>query len=249
MPKKKAAPRPTPTRYTDVDQLTLASLRRRPSQQRGSQRVVDVLDAFERLLQRKRCEQITMDDLSRTAGIQIGSLYHFFPDMTSVILTVLERALADEAAAFEAQPGDEQLDFVAYLAAIERRMTLVWRRHGSLIGVFFAYQRHPLIWKITRQQRARTAALVGGKLRQLTPGLTPGRAQELGQMIGVVMAVLIDNLEFLPATERRRLRTETRLLLGRHVAAEGVPVASLVENPPHTGGKSVVRRTSRAARS
>ena len=80
------------------------------------------------------------------------------------------------------------------------------------------------------------------------PGLTPGRAQELGQMIGVVMAVLIDNLEFLPEAERRRLRTETRLLLGRHVAAEGVPV-SLAETAAHTGRKSVVRRTSRAARS
>jgi len=249
MPKKKTTPRLRPTRYTDVDQLTLASLRRRPSQQRGAQRVVDVLDAFERLLQSKRCEQITMDDLSRTAGIQIGSLYHFFPDMTSVILTVLERALADEAAAFESHPEDKKLDFVGYLDAIERRMTLVWRRHGSLIGVFFAYQRHPLIWKITRQQRERTAALVGAKLRQLAPDLTPLRAQDLGRMIGVVMAVLIDNVEFLPDSERRRLRTETRLLLGRHVAAEGVPVAS--PTVPSTVGarKSAVRRTSRAARS
>ena len=68
-------------RITGIDGLTLASLRRRPSQQRGVQRVIDVLDAFERLLQRKRCEQITMDDLSRTAGIQIGSLYHFFPNL------------------------------------------------------------------------------------------------------------------------------------------------------------------------
>ncbi len=246
MPRKKTKP---PPRYTDVDQLTLASLRRRPSQQRGSQRVVDVLDAFERLLQRKRCEQITMDDLSRTAGIRIGSLYHFFPDMTSVILTVLERALADEAAAFEAHPEDGKLDFVGYLDAIERRMTLVWRGHGSLLGVFFAYQRHPLIWKITRQQRGRTAALVGAKLRQLAPGLGAARARDLGQMIGVVMAVLIDNLEFLPEAERRRLRAETRLLLGRHVAAEGVPVASPAGSRGHHRPKTAVRRTSRAVRS
>lgn len=241
MPKKKTSSRRPPTRGTDVDQLTLASLRRRPSQQRGSQRVVDVLDAFERLLRDKRCEQITMDDLSRTADIQIGSLYHFFPDMTSVILTVLERALADEAAAFEARPEDETLDFIGYLNAIERRMTQVWRRHGSLISVFFAYQRHPLIWKITRQQRTRTAALVGAKLCQLAPALGSPRAQDLGQMIGVVMAVLIDNLEFLPEPDRRRMRTETRLMLARHVAAEGVPT-----NGRRRGALS---RTSRAARS
>lgn len=249
MPKNKAKLRALQTRDTDVGQLTLASLRRRPSQQRGSQRVVDVLDAFERLLQRKRCEQITMDDLSRTAEIQIGSLYHFFPDMTSVILTVLERALADEATAFESRPSDANLDFIGYLTAIERRMTLVWRRHGSLLSVFFAYQRHPLIWKLTRQQRARTAALVGTKLKQLAPELGSARAQELGQMIGVVMAVLIDNLEFLPEVERRRLRAETQLLLSRHVAAEGVPVSSPVASAAPGTRKSTVRRTSRAARS
>jgi AcrR family transcriptional regulator len=249
MPKKKTTQRPPPTRYTEVDKLTLASLRRRPSQQRGSQRVRDVLDAFERLLRQKRCEQITMDDLSRTAGIQIGSLYHFFPDITSVILTVLERALADEAAAFEARPKDESLDFVDYLETLERRMTLVWRRHGSLMSVFFAYQRHPLIWKITRQQRDRTAALVGAKLRQLSPGLSAARANDLGQTIGVVMALLIDNLEFLPDAEGRRMRNETRLLLGRHVAAEGVPVVAPTNVSVNVGRKTLVRRISRVTRS
>jgi AcrR family transcriptional regulator len=190
-----------------------------------------------------------MDDLSRTAGIQIGSLYHFFPDITSVILTVLERALADEAAAFEARPKDESLDFVDYLETLERRMTLVWRRHGSLMSVFFAYQRHPLIWKITRQQRDRTAALVGAKLRQLSPGLSAARANDLGQTIGVVMALLIDNLEFLPDAEGRRMRNETRLLLGRHVAAEGVPVVAPTNVSVNVGRKTLVRRISRVTRS
>ena len=247
-PKKTNARRPGP-HYTPVEQLTLASLRRRPSQRRGEQRITDVLDAFERLLQDKRCEQITMEDLSRTAGIQIGSLYHFFPDMTAVILTVLERALADEAAAFEAQPEDETLDFAGYLEILERRMTAVWRRHGSLMGVFFAYQRHPLIWKVTRQQRERTAGLVGAKLCRLAPALDVARAQDLGRMIGVVMAVLIDNLEFLPALERRHLRRETRLLLARHVAAEGVPVAPADAAPTARRRKTLVRRTARAVRS
>jgi AcrR family transcriptional regulator len=225
--------------------LALASLRRRPSQRRGVQRVRDVLDAFERLLVHKRCDEITMDDLSRTARIQIGSLYHFFPDITSVILTVLERALADEGAAFESRPEDARLDFDGYLEALEHRMTLVWRRHGPLIGVLFAYQRHPLIWKITREQRERTARLVGARLRALAPGIGAARALELGRTVSVVMAVLIDNLEFLPDRERRRLRRETRLLLGRYVAAEGVPVAA------RSRVKAAVRfdRAGRAGRS
>lgn len=235
----------SPSRAIDVGQLTLASLRRRPTQRRGAQRITDVLDAFEQLLAQRRCEEITMEDLSRKAGIQIGSLYHFFPDITAVILTVLERALADEGTAFESRSGDEQLDFLGYLGALERRMTDVWQRHGSLMEVFFAYQRHPLIWKITRQQRERTAALVGSTLMAMMPDLPVARAQSLGRMIGVVMAVLVDNLGFLPDRERRRLRDETYLLLSRYVEAEGVD--SLVVR----AGRSVRRptRSVHAARS
>lgn len=232
-------------RRTDVERLGLASLRRRPSQQRGVQRVTDVLDAFELLLSRKRCEEITMDDLSRTAAIRIGSLYHFFPDMTSVILTALERALADEGAAFESRAEDAGLDLPGYLDALERRMAAVWRRHGGLLAVFFAYQRHPLIWKLTRQQREATAALIATKLRTLRPGVAVPRALELGRTISMVMAVLVDNLEYLPAEEARALRRETRLMLCRYVDAEQPA-------PPGktaAGGLRRLRRTFRATRS
>ncbi|MFM7274459.1 MAG: TetR/AcrR family transcriptional regulator [Gammaproteobacteria bacterium] len=209
-----------PARSTDIEQLALSALRRRPSQQRGAERVRDVIDAFEMLLAKKRFEDITMDDLSRTAGIQIGSLYHFFPDMTAVILTVLERALADEGSAFEPTPSDEELDFPGYLSALEQRLSAVWHAHGRLLDVFFAYQRHPLIWELTLQQRERTARLVGNRLASLLPGLPETRLLELGRMIGMVMAVLLDNLIYLPDAERLRLRRETHAMLGRYVAGE-----------------------------
>jgi len=179
-----------------------------------------VLDAFEDLLASRRFEDITMDDLSRKADIQVGSLYHFFPDMTAVILTVLERALADEGAAFELVPSHEGLGFVDYLDGIERRMEAVWHSHGRLLDVFFAYQRHPLIWKLTLQQRERVARLNAAWLRQLMPGLGAARALDLGRMIGMVMAVLLDNLAYLPDAARRRLRRETRTMLFRYVEAE-----------------------------
>lgn len=222
--RKPRAPRslrsPRSPRSTDIDQLTLPGLRRRPSQRRGVRRVTDVLDAFEDLLASRRFEDITMDDLSRTAGIQVGSLYHFFPDMTAVIVSVLERALADEGAAFELSSYREGLGFFEYLDAIEERMEAVWHSHGRLLDVFFAYQRHPLIWKITLQQRERVARLNAAWLRLLIPSLRASRALELGRMIGMVMAVLLDNLAYLPIAERRRLRRETRTMLLRYVEAE-----------------------------
>lgn len=227
--RKKKTPR---KRSTDIGTLSLAALRRRPAQQRGVQRVKDVLDAFEKLLREKRFEDITMDDLSRTADIQIGSLYHFFPDMTAVILTVLERALAEEGEAFGMAPEDALPDLVSYLDAIELRLRSVWHEHGRLLDVFFAYQRHPLIWRITLEQRDKTARLIGERLLGLMPDLPAERALELGRMIGMVMAVLLDNLIYLPIGEQQRLRRETYAMLERYVGGE--PGSATTIAPPRS---------------
>lgn len=239
-PRRKRTPR-----STDIETLALPSLRRRPSQRRGVQRVTDVLDAFEKLLVQKRFEDITMDDLSRTADIQIGSLYHFFPDITAVILTVLERALADEAAAFELAPADEGLSFVEYLEVIERRMEAVWHGHGRLLDTFFAYQRHPLIWKITLQQRERVAQMTGAKLKSLMPGLDGARVLELGRMVGMVMSVLLDNIVYLPKADRQRLRRETHTMLSRYVDAEERAAAPAARRkaPARRSGAARARRS------
>ena len=102
------------------------------------QRVTDILNAFELLLVNSRFEDITMEEVAATAGIQIGSLYHFFADKTSVAVTVLERALFDEGTVFRLSPEDEELDLRSYLQVLEQRMTDVWRSHGKLLDLYFA---------------------------------------------------------------------------------------------------------------
>jgi hypothetical protein len=82
---------------------------------------------------------------------------------------------------------------------------------------------------------------MGTKLRMLRPELSEARALELGRMIGMVMAVLVDNLEYLPEVERRRLRAETYSMLSRYVDAEGPAVAG--QSRGHA-----VRKLSRTAR-
>lgn len=211
---------PLAPRFTPTSQLTLAGLRRRPAQVRGMQRVTDVLDACERLLARRRFEALTMEDIAQAAKIQVGSLYHFFPDKTAVVITVLERVLADEAAAFQLNESDLKLSFAAYLAELESRMMAVWRNHGALLDLYFAYQRHPLVWKLTLAQRQSTADQVSVKLRQLQPELTTRVALERGRMVSMVMGVLVDNLTYLPKTAQRTLRRETHTMLTRYVFPE-----------------------------
>ena len=202
---------------SSTKEMALTALRRRPAQARGVQRVTDVLDACEHLLASRRFEDLTMHDIAQFAQIQVGSLYHFFPDKTAVVVTVLERILMDEGAAFELTSADARRSFGAYLTALEARMVTVWRSHGTLLELYFTFQRHPLVWKLTLAQRQRTAIQVGVKLRQLKPRISRRRALDQGRMVSMVMGVLIDNLAYLPAAARKKLRCETYDMLSRYV--------------------------------
>lgn len=200
-------------------ELAFAALRRRPTQARGVQRVIDVIDACERLLKRRRIEDLTVEDIAQAARIQVGSLYHFFPDKSAVVVTLLERLLIEDASAFELTPADTRRSFRGYLAALEDRLMAVWCRHGSLLDVYYAFQRHPLVWQQTLAQRQRAAVQVGAKLRQLDPTISRARALAQGRMVGMVMGVLIDHLVYLPAADRLQFRRETYDMLSRYVGS------------------------------
>lgn len=204
-------------RYTDVEDLSLNALRRQPVQARGRQRVTDVLDAFELLLGDSRFEDITMEEVATTAKIQIGSLYHFFPDKASVAITVLERALFDEGAVFRLTPDEESLDLRSYLKELEARMTEVWRSHGRLLDLYFAFRTHPLVWEMTLNQRRRTSRHISVKLQQLNSSLTARRAGELAAQVSMVMGVLIDNIVYMEQSDKRELSRETRRMLESYI--------------------------------
>ena len=186
-------------------------------QARGRQRVTDVLDAFELLLGESRFEDITMEEVATTAKIQIGSLYHFFPDKASVAITVLERALFDEGTVFRLTPDEESLDLRSYLKELEARMTEVWRSHGRLLDLYFAFRTHPLVWEMTLNQRRRTSRHISVKLQQLNSSLTASRAGELAAQVSMVMGVLIDNIVYMEQSDKRELSRETRRMLESYI--------------------------------
>lgn len=63
---------------------------RRPMQERGARRVEAILDAAAGLIGESGVEALTVQALAERARTSKGSLYHFFPDVGSVV-----RALAD----------------------------------------------------------------------------------------------------------------------------------------------------------
>lgn len=74
---------------------------RRGSRPSGDEREQAILSTAERLLGERAFAEISIDDLARGAGISRPSFYFYFPSKNAVLLTLLDRVVAEaDAAAF-----------------------------------------------------------------------------------------------------------------------------------------------------
>lgn len=75
---------------------------RRGSRPSGDERELAILSTAERLLSDHPLSEISIDDLARGAGISRPTFYFYFPSKDAVLLTLLDRMVAEaDAAALE----------------------------------------------------------------------------------------------------------------------------------------------------
>ncbi|WNG87366.1 TetR/AcrR family transcriptional regulator [Mycobacterium sp. ITM-2016-00317] len=96
---------------------------RRAARPSGDDRELAILETAERLLADRPLAEISVDDLAKGAGISRPTFYFYFPSKDAVLLTLLERVIAEADAALTRLIADRPAD---------RRA--VWRRG---INVFF----------------------------------------------------------------------------------------------------------------
>ena len=71
---------------------------RRPDRLSGDDRERAVLEAFERLLEQRPLHAFSVDDVARGAGISRPTFYFYFASKEAVLVSLLERMLAQAAA-------------------------------------------------------------------------------------------------------------------------------------------------------
>src|SRR5213592_470458 len=81
---------PTPVRTTRG---------RRAPRATGEDRERDILATFERLLEERPLHEISVDDLARGAGISRPTFYFYFASKEAVLLSLVDRLIADARAA------------------------------------------------------------------------------------------------------------------------------------------------------
>nr|WP_156662679.1 TetR/AcrR family transcriptional regulator [Mycobacterium sp. 1274761.0] len=109
---------------------------RRGSRPSGDDRQLAILETAERLLEERPPTEISVDDLAKGAGISRPTFYFYFPSKDAVLLTLLDRIIAeaDERADRALGPKDEAVD----PAGVWRAINALFESFGEHRAVLLA---------------------------------------------------------------------------------------------------------------
>lgn len=74
---------------------------RRATRVSGDDRERAILETAEQLLEEKRLNEISVDDLAKGAGISRPTFYFYFPSKEAVVMTIVERLVAEATVSSE----------------------------------------------------------------------------------------------------------------------------------------------------
>jgi TetR/AcrR family transcriptional regulator, ethionamide resistance regulator len=104
---------------------------RRAPRPSGDDRELAILESAERLLEDRPLSEISVDDLAKGAGISRPTFYFYFPSKDAVLLTLLDRIIAEADGRADAAlgPREEAVDPAG-----------VWRAINALFESFGAHR-------------------------------------------------------------------------------------------------------------
>lgn len=200
-----------------------ATMRRKPTQQRGEERVQQILDATVELVLEIGTDSITTNHIARRADVNVGTVYHFFKDKFEIFRAVIGRIISvlgeavDEAVSKPAASDVEWIERV-----IDAHERFYFKNKGA-IRLFLAVSRNlemKSLWddyyddKLPQYARA---------LKKNCPHIPASRRMAVALMLNEALMEMLDEaiIEVKPKRERETLLREIRFLLRGYVCKGG----------------------------
>ncbi len=200
----------------------LASLRRAPTQARGGDRVIGILRACERCLANTTFDRLTLEEIAYEAGVQVGSVYFFFRDKTSIYCGLIETLLRDIMAEYVLAQRNLAKPFDEYLAALYARLARVWKRYRPLRDIWLAYRSHSHVMAVLHELWRVADHEIGRKLQADFPRLTQSRLSVVARVINASIAASLDSAALLNESKGRSFRKESLFMLGAYTRSFSV---------------------------
>ncbi|MFN8022755.1 MAG: TetR/AcrR family transcriptional regulator [Acidimicrobiales bacterium] len=168
--------------------------RARPSQARSVATLERILDAARTLLVERGLPGFNTNQLAERAGINIGTLYHYFEDKNAVLHELFVRDQAVRAAFFERQLAvfAESDDLDAWVRRTVDGLLKARRSQPGTAALRAACRAVPELAEAELRNSEQVAAAVARALRARFPHVSARRAAVAGHLIQEVGSAVLD---------------------------------------------------------
>jgi AcrR family transcriptional regulator len=198
-------------------------MRRKPTQQRGEQRVQQILDATEKLALEVGTDAISTNHVARRAGVNVGAVYHFFTDKFEIFGAVIGRmisALDEEVREVMSKPVASDVEWLEGLIDVHERF---WFEHKAAIRLWLDVTRIPEMQSLWDEYYAKRLPEYARGLKEHFPHISASRRPMVTRMLHDMMVLLLDEaiIEVEAKRERAAILRETRFILRGYVCKGG----------------------------
>jgi AcrR family transcriptional regulator len=198
-------------------------MRRRPTQQRGEERVEQILSATEKLVLEIGTESITTNHIARRAGVNVGTVYHFFSDKFEIFRTAINRVISelDEATA-EAVSNLAASD-VEWLEGVIDAHERFWFEHKGAIRLWMGASQAPEMQSPWTDYYDYKLPAYAHAFKENCPHIPASRRLAVALMLNEVLMDMLDEAIIAGKTKRESeiILRELRILLRAYVCKGG----------------------------
>ncbi len=177
---------------------------RTPQQERGAQRIEQLLDAAEAVIAEVGVEGASVQAIAERAGASMGSLYHFFPGKDALVLALAERCMRRVTEQNQRAVGPEMLDLP--LERVFERVVMgqveLMQQLPAFDKVHDAMLAHPAGRDIAQRMEGVLVEQVEAFLRLRYPGMPAERRHAAARYSVYTVHAVMDNID--PLTEPQR---------------------------------------------
>jgi AcrR family transcriptional regulator len=192
--------------------------RRAPTQKRGEERVQQILDAAADLALELGGDAVTTNHIAKRAGVNVGTIYHFFSNKFEIFCALLDRSLGRLEAEVRAATSEPAASAAEWMDRIVDAHVRIWLAEEGAIRLWVTTRnRSELRSLLERYDDCVVAEYVAG-LKRYSPQIPPSRRRSFAQVANIIMTAVLDEAIDAPTTrERNMMVLEMRTLLREYV--------------------------------
>ncbi len=201
----------------------LAKMRRKPTQQRGEERVQQILDATVELVLEIGTESITTNHIARRADVNVGTVYHFFKDKFEIFRAVIGRIISALGEAVDEAVSKPAASDVEWLERVIDTHERFWLKKKGAIRLWLAISRAPEMHGLWEDYYDVRLPEYARALKKNCPHIPASRRMAVALMLNEVLMDMLDEaiIEVRKKSEREALLREIRFLLRAYICKGG----------------------------